>query len=71
MVKSMSARIGLPFYFFNGSTSIKKRDEAIRKFLSAANGPAIFAVTLLTGSVGITLTAASHVNLMEPCIDPT
>ena len=73
MVKSLGARTpgGIKLFSFSGSSSHKKRDESIRSFQSTAStGPAVFAITLNTGSVGITLTAASHVVLMEPSIDP-
>jgi SNF2 family DNA or RNA helicase len=71
-VKDMVTRINIPLYCFDGSTGAKNRDKAIRNFQSTtSHGPAVFAITLMTGSVGITLTAASHVFLMEPCVDPT
>lgn len=70
-VKTLVGRMKIPLYCFDGSTTSKKRDEAIRAFQSSATtGPAVFVITTLTGSVGITLTAASHVFLMEPCINP-
>jgi len=73
MVNSLSARTrgGVGLYSFDGSSPHKKRDESIRQFQSTAHqGPAVFGITLNTGSVGITLTAASHVFLLEPSIDP-
>ena len=73
MVKSLSVRTrgGVGLYSFDGSSSHKKRDDSIRQFQSTARaGPAVFGITLKTGSVGITLTAASHVFLLEPSIDP-
>ena len=67
-IKSM----GLKTYRFDGSTSSEYRDRAIRAFqdVTTSNEPAVFVITMKAGSVGITLTAASHVFLMEPCIDP-
>ena len=73
MVRSLGSRTpgGIKLFSFSGASSHKKRDESIRSFQSTASeGPAVFAITLNTGSVGITLTAASHVFLMEPSIDP-
>lgn len=55
---------------FSGSTSAGKRDKVIREFQSPGRGCKAFVITLRSGSVGITLTAASRVYLMEPCIDP-
>lgn len=75
-IKSMIERLGrktrggIRLYTFDGQMSHKKRDQYIRSFQSD-QGPAVFIMTLKTGSVGITLTAASHVFLMEPSINPT
>ena len=59
---------------FSGTTAADKRHDAIRDFQESGqkqNGVAkVFVVTIKTGSVGITLTAASRVYLMEPCFDP-
>ena len=59
---------------FSGSTEASKRHDAIREFQESGErreGVAkVFVVTIKTGSVGITLTAASRVYLMEPCLDP-
>lgn len=56
---------------FTGSSSSRERDDAIRKFQDTTNGKAaVFVITLRSGSVGITLTAASRVYLLEPALDP-
>lgn len=59
---------------FNGSSSATKRDRQIREFQATdddnSSRPAVFVITLRAGSVGITLTAASHCFLMEPALDP-
>jgi SNF2 family DNA or RNA helicase len=61
----------LKVYLFHGGTPVAKREKNIREFQSQQHeGPAVFLITFRAGSVGITLTAASHVFLMEPCIDP-
>jgi len=63
--------LGLQTYCFDGSKTADQRDKYIRDFQTLETaGPAVFLVTLKAGSVGITLTAASHVFLLEPCIDP-
>jgi len=61
---------GIATLEFSGSTSPKKRDEDIRQFQAAGLGAKAFVITLRAGSVGVTLTAASRVFLMEPCINP-
>lgn len=70
LVNDMVKRLGIKLYWFDGSTPTKKRDDAIRSFQSMT-GRAVFSITTNTGSVGITLTAASHVFMMEPCINPS
>lgn len=56
-------------YSFDGSTLPDKRDEAIKLFQSNSEIAAAFVITLRSGSVGITLTNASRVYLMEPNVD--
>jgi SNF2 family DNA or RNA helicase len=59
-------------YQFHGGTDVKNREKHIRDFQSLAHpGPAVFLITYRAGSVGVTLTAATHVFLMEPCILPS
>ena len=71
-VTALVERNHIPPYSFSGGTKSKRRDKAIRHFQPTANhGPSVFVITIGTGSVGITLTAASHVFLMEPCINPS
>ena len=65
---------GFETFEFNGSSSATKRDRQIREFQATdddnSSRPAVFVITLRAGSVGITLTAASHCFLMEPALDP-
>ena len=52
-----------------GGTSIKKRGEAIEAFMT--DPPTrIFLLTAKAGAVGITLTAATHVYICEPLMNP-
>ncbi len=46
--------------------SPKQRHDAIQKFQNDANTK-IFIMTIKTASVGITLTAGSHIIFLEPC----
>ena len=57
-------------YEIAGSTDVKVRHKAIRDFQASEPRPKVFVLTMKTGSCGITLTAATRVYLMEPCIDP-
>ena len=62
---------GFEVFQFTGSSNTNSRDDAIRKFQDTTNGKAaVFVITLRSGNVGITLTAASRVYLLEPSLDP-
>ena len=57
-------------YEFSGATKITERHQSIRDFQAsgqAKSGQAkVFVITMKTGAVGVTLTAATRVYLMEP-----
>ena len=59
---------------FTGATDAKQRHQAIREFQASGEARAgvakVFVVTVKTGAVGITLTAATRVYLLEPALDP-
>jgi len=59
---------------FTGSTDIKLRHKTIRDFQASGQARTkeakVFVITMRTGAVGITLTAATRVYLMEPSLDP-
>ena len=73
-VTSLLGELGITACGFDGSGHVRKRHAMIREFqdsASAAAGEAkVFVVTVKVGAVGITLTAASRVYLMEPCFEP-
>lgn len=61
----------LKVFEFNKHTAPTKRHKLIRDFQDKEGvGARVFIVTYATAAVGITLTAANRVYLMEPCIDP-
>ena len=61
----------LQVYEFNKTTAPTSRHRRISEFQnSTAPNPRVFVVTYATAAVGITLTAATRVYLMEPCPDP-
>ena len=65
---------GFDVYEVSGAVQGEKRHRAIRDFQSSgerrAGRPALFVITVKTGAVGITLTAASRVYMFEPALDP-
>lgn len=68
---------------FTGGVPAAERHKTIRSFQESAEASTIkgskrakvaakvFVATMKVGNVGITLTAATRVYLMEPCLDPT
>jgi superfamily II DNA or RNA helicase len=61
----------LVVFEFNAKTAPQQRHRLIQQFQDPARlGARVFVVTYATAAVGITLTAANRIFLMEPCIDP-
>jgi len=58
----------ISFVSIEGRMSPKQRNDAIRKFQSD-NETRVFVMTTKTASVGITLTAGSHIVFLEPIIN--
>jgi SWI/SNF-related matrix-associated actin-dependent regulator of chromatin subfamily A3 len=57
----------IPTFEFTGSVAPRKRDDAIQ---TSSSEPAVFLITLGSGNVEITFTAASRVYWMEPSLAP-
>lgn len=62
---------GFSFVRFDGTMSQKRRAQIIQEFQSSEpDSPAIMLLSLKAGGVGLNLTAASHVFLMDPAWNP-
>lgn len=62
---------GFSFLRLDGTISQKKRTQVIQEFQSsAADSPSIMLLSLKAGGVGLNLTAASRVFLMDPAWNP-
>ncbi|XP_049452443.1 helicase-like transcription factor isoform X1 [Epinephelus fuscoguttatus] len=62
---------GFSFLRLDGTMSQKKRTQVIQEFQSsAADSPSIMLLSLKAGGVGLNLTAASRVFLMDPAWNP-
>ncbi|XP_056915480.1 helicase-like transcription factor isoform X2 [Takifugu flavidus] len=62
---------GFSFVRLDGSINQKRRTEVIREFQSSTeDSPTIMLLSLKAGGVGLNLTAASHVFLMDPAWNP-
>ena len=75
-VVTMLRPMGFVICELRGSTTSDKRDAAIRNFQAGMGGgpsakATVLVVTMKTGAVGVTLTAASRGYLMEPQLDPS
>ena len=60
---------GFGFRTIDGSMSAKNRDKSIQAFQKDPP-TTVFILSLRSGAVGINLTAASHVFMLEPCMNP-
>lgn len=62
---------GFSFVRLDGTMTQKKRTQVIKEFQSStADSPTIMLLSLKAGGVGLNLTAASHVFLMDPAWNP-
>ncbi|KAM3595017.1 uncharacterized protein V6R79_017166 [Siganus canaliculatus] len=62
---------GFSFVRLDGTLSQKRRTQVIQEFQSSAtHSPSIMLLSLKAGGVGLNLTAASHVFLMDPAWNP-
>ncbi|EPQ60320.1 hypothetical protein GLOTRDRAFT_112995 [Gloeophyllum trabeum ATCC 11539] len=53
------------WYRFDGSMNVKKRNEAVAEFKAASRSPKVLIVSLKAGGVGLNLTNANHVFMMD------
>ena len=74
-VVALLRRRGYEVFEVSGTVDMKTRAEQIRAFQHGAGASAstarVFVFTVKLGSVGLTLTAATRVYLMEPAFDPS
>ncbi|EFN56965.1 hypothetical protein CHLNCDRAFT_21780, partial [Chlorella variabilis] len=68
-LKTRLTQAGFGYRFISGSMPLKQRAKAINAFQQDPP-TTVFLLSMRSGSVGINLTAASHVFLMEPALNP-
>ena len=69
LIKEKLTNLGVPFEYFDGSTSVTDRQKAIENF---QNNPEcrVFLISLKAGGVGLNLTAADYVYIVDPWWNP-
>ena len=69
LIKERLTNLGVPFEYFDGSTSVPDRQKAIENF---QNNPEcrVFLISLKAGGVGLNLTAADYVYIVDPWWNP-
>ncbi|EJD03591.1 uncharacterized protein FOMMEDRAFT_81947 [Fomitiporia mediterranea MF3/22] len=65
LIEIVLDREGLAWYRLDGSTEIKKRHQAISNFNKPSRAPKVFMLSLKAGGVGLNLTSANHVFMMD------
>ncbi|KAG0596709.1 hypothetical protein M758_UG278500 [Ceratodon purpureus] len=68
-LKAEFKKQGINCRIISGDMPMKKRAQAIEAFQKDPP-TTVFLLSIRTGAVGITLTAASHVYMLEPCLNP-
>lgn len=69
LIKERLEELGIDYEYFDGSTSIHERERAIKRFQSDENCR-VFLISLKAGGVGLNLTAADYVYIMDPWWNP-
>ncbi|KAI0828919.1 SNF2 family N-terminal domain-containing protein [Trametes gibbosa] len=65
LIQIVLERENLAWYRFDGSMDIKKRNEAVTGFKAASREAKVLIVSLKAGGVGLNLTNANHVYMMD------
>ena len=68
MVKTELANRNISYYYLDGQTPLEKRQEMVKEFQEG--GKQLFLSSLKAGGVGINLTAANYVILLDPWWNP-
>jgi SNF2 family DNA or RNA helicase len=62
-------KMNIPYCYLDGSMSSEKRGAEVQRFQENANIP-VFLISLKAGGVGLNLTAADYVFLLDPWWNP-
>jgi non-specific serine/threonine protein kinase len=69
LIRERLHALGVQFEYFDGSTSAIERERAIRRFQSD-DSCRVFLISLKAGGVGLNLTAADYVYIVDPWWNP-
>ncbi|KAI0095220.1 SNF2 family N-terminal domain-containing protein [Irpex rosettiformis] len=65
LIQMILEREGLAWYRFDGTMDVKKRNDAVSSFKVTSREPKIMIISLKAGGVGLNLTNANHVFMMD------
>lgn len=69
LIRDRLHRLHIPYEYFDGSTSSADREKAIRNFQETEDCR-VFLISLKAGGVGLNLTAADYVYIVDPWWNP-
>jgi len=69
LIKERLEKLGVPYEYFDGSTSAPDREKAIQSFQNDSS-KRVFLISLKAGGVGLNLTAADYVYIVDPWWNP-
>ncbi len=69
LIKEKMKELGIDYAYFDGSTSALDREKAIQRFQTDDNCR-VFLISLKAGGVGLNLTAADYVYIVDPWWNP-
>lgn len=69
LIKEKMKELGVDYEYFDGSSTINERERAIQRFQNDENCR-VFLISLKAGGVGLNLTAADYVYIVDPWWNP-
>ena len=69
LIREKLDELGIAYVYFDGSTSAPDREKAIQRF-QQDDSVRVFLISLKAGGVGLNLTAADYVYIMDPWWNP-
>jgi hypothetical protein len=69
LIKQKLEELNIPFVYFDGSTSAADREKAVQDFQNNEE-TRVFLISLKAGGVGLNLTAADYVYIVDPWWNP-